>query len=568
MAKQLMYDETARRHLKEGLSQLASAVKITLGPTGRNVILQKSWGSPKITKDGVSVSKEIELPEPFKNMGAKMGNEAATAATIDIEVTSDADAFLADSYDFSFRPDTEPDIVANGSLTNFVEWGIRTDEKKYYVTNMGDVFAVSPTDFVAADPLANYHSTGASEWLSETKDFGLLLTGSWNLTHDTTSLQGVVDIALELSTDDVTYVSFGGSAKGEFRYARVRISTLASPGTATAFVKSPTMQLKINVVPLEESGEATSSPVSGTGKTVNLSREYTALKEITTQPKNTIASGSAVTSIVDNKVIGPNTGVKSDGTNYLSGGDIADLDFGATQDFSFEFMVKHSGGTGNKNIFGKRIAAGAGFQMEFNETAEDMNFWMEDTSANEVVLSLIDAVPDDGAWHHIAYTVDRTGDIVRGYVDFVEDTGSGSPFSISTLTGSLDAGTSVFNVLTDTTAGTKFDGSLDELRIWDDIRTAGEISANGQAELDMTVTQANLIHYWRMNGDVGDSVTTIADEVVGGATLTDTGAGATTYVDPGSAGNLIQKINSFDVFIFDTFGQQLAEEFQWKWKAV
>jgi len=78
MAKQLMFDDTGRMHLKDGLSELAAAVKITLGPTGKNVILQKSWGSPKVTKDGVSVSKEIELPEPFKNMGAKMVNQVAT----------------------------------------------------------------------------------------------------------------------------------------------------------------------------------------------------------------------------------------------------------------------------------------------------------------------------------------------------------------------------------------------------------------------------------------------------------------------------------------------------------
>jgi chaperonin GroEL len=78
MAKQLMFNDTARAQLKEGLTQLADAVKVTLGPTGKNVILHKSWGSPKVTKDGVSVSKEIELPEPFKNMGAKMVNEVAS----------------------------------------------------------------------------------------------------------------------------------------------------------------------------------------------------------------------------------------------------------------------------------------------------------------------------------------------------------------------------------------------------------------------------------------------------------------------------------------------------------
>jgi chaperonin GroEL len=78
MAKQMMFDEAARAGLKDGLEKLAAAVKVTLGPTGRNVILHKSWGSPKVTKDGVSVSKEIELPQPFANMGAKMINQAAS----------------------------------------------------------------------------------------------------------------------------------------------------------------------------------------------------------------------------------------------------------------------------------------------------------------------------------------------------------------------------------------------------------------------------------------------------------------------------------------------------------
>src|SRR5512146_3251969 len=78
MAKQMMLEENARAQLKDGLAQLAAAVKVTLGPTGKNVILHKSYGSPKVTKDGVSVSKEIELPEPFKNMGAKMVNQVAS----------------------------------------------------------------------------------------------------------------------------------------------------------------------------------------------------------------------------------------------------------------------------------------------------------------------------------------------------------------------------------------------------------------------------------------------------------------------------------------------------------
>ncbi len=78
MAKQMMFDDIARGQLKDGLTQLADAVRVTLGPTGKNVILHKSWGSPKVTKDGVSVSKEIELPDPFQNMGAKMINQVAS----------------------------------------------------------------------------------------------------------------------------------------------------------------------------------------------------------------------------------------------------------------------------------------------------------------------------------------------------------------------------------------------------------------------------------------------------------------------------------------------------------
>ncbi|MFI4912898.1 MAG: chaperonin GroEL [Sedimentisphaeraceae bacterium JB056] len=77
MAKQMMFETAARKELKEGLSALASAVKVTMGPTGKNVLLHKSFGAPKVTKDGVSVSKEIELPEVFKNMGAKMVNQVA-----------------------------------------------------------------------------------------------------------------------------------------------------------------------------------------------------------------------------------------------------------------------------------------------------------------------------------------------------------------------------------------------------------------------------------------------------------------------------------------------------------
>ncbi|TDJ71111.1 MAG: chaperonin GroEL [Planctomycetota bacterium] len=77
MAKQIMFDEAARQKIKSGIEKLARTVRVTLGPAGRNVILQKSFGAPRVTKDGVSVAKEIELEDPFENMGAKLVLEVA-----------------------------------------------------------------------------------------------------------------------------------------------------------------------------------------------------------------------------------------------------------------------------------------------------------------------------------------------------------------------------------------------------------------------------------------------------------------------------------------------------------
>ncbi|MBX3432556.1 MAG: chaperonin GroEL [Pirellulales bacterium] len=77
MAKQLMFDDAARAKLLRGVDKLADAVAVTMGPTGRNVIINKSFGGPTVTKDGVTVSKEVELEDPFENMGAKLVHEVA-----------------------------------------------------------------------------------------------------------------------------------------------------------------------------------------------------------------------------------------------------------------------------------------------------------------------------------------------------------------------------------------------------------------------------------------------------------------------------------------------------------
>ena len=77
-AKQLVFDEAARQSLLKGVEKLTRAVKATLGPKGRNVVLDKKFGSPTVTKDGVTVAKEVELEDPYENMGAQMVREVAS----------------------------------------------------------------------------------------------------------------------------------------------------------------------------------------------------------------------------------------------------------------------------------------------------------------------------------------------------------------------------------------------------------------------------------------------------------------------------------------------------------
>ena len=78
MAKIIKFDTEAREKLKAGVDALANAVKVTLGPKGRNVVIEKKYGAPNVTKDGVTVAKEIELEDPIENMGAQMVKEVAS----------------------------------------------------------------------------------------------------------------------------------------------------------------------------------------------------------------------------------------------------------------------------------------------------------------------------------------------------------------------------------------------------------------------------------------------------------------------------------------------------------
>src|ERR671922_2348001 len=77
MPKQIAYSEQARRSLEAGMNKLADSVRVTIGPKGRNVVLEKKWGAPTITNDGVSIAKEIELEDPYEKVGAELVKEVA-----------------------------------------------------------------------------------------------------------------------------------------------------------------------------------------------------------------------------------------------------------------------------------------------------------------------------------------------------------------------------------------------------------------------------------------------------------------------------------------------------------
>src|SRR5687768_3407919 len=119
--KQMRFEVDARAEIASGLSQLARAVKATLGPRGRNVVLQKSFGSPRVTKDGVTVAKEIELPQPFENMGAKL---IQTVASKTGDVAGDgtttatvlAEAIYTEGLKYVTAGGVNPVIVQRGIL--------------------------------------------------------------------------------------------------------------------------------------------------------------------------------------------------------------------------------------------------------------------------------------------------------------------------------------------------------------------------------------------------------------------------------------------------------------------
>ncbi len=143
MAKQILFDDNARQKMRSGIEKLAKTVRVTMGPAGRNVILQKSFGSPSVTKDGVSVAKEIDLSDPFENMGAKLvlevakktndvaGDGTTTATVLASAIFNEGLKFLASGVNpVSLRNGIEKAVVVATDEIAAISRKIKSKEQK------------------------------------------------------------------------------------------------------------------------------------------------------------------------------------------------------------------------------------------------------------------------------------------------------------------------------------------------------------------------------------------------------------------------------------------------------
>ena len=123
MAKEIKFEIKAREELKKGVDALADAVKVTLGPKGRNVIIEKKFGAPHITKDGVSVAREVELEDPFQNMGAQLVKEVASKTGDDAGDVPATNQLLQHDFEYRFQAGGVSAIVctADGDTAHQVD---------------------------------------------------------------------------------------------------------------------------------------------------------------------------------------------------------------------------------------------------------------------------------------------------------------------------------------------------------------------------------------------------------------------------------------------------------------
>ena len=150
MAKQIEFDAIAREKLRKGVDKLADAVKVTLGPKGRNVIIDKKFGSPTVTKDGVSVAKEVELEDHFENMGAQMVREVASK-TSDVAGDGTTTATILAEAVYRVRPEWMGGC-RSVSLSPHLERAGFADVEREIVTQMTFPSEVVSARRAAADP--------------------------------------------------------------------------------------------------------------------------------------------------------------------------------------------------------------------------------------------------------------------------------------------------------------------------------------------------------------------------------------------------------------------------------
>ncbi|MFM8474599.1 MAG: chaperonin GroEL [Planctomycetaceae bacterium] len=163
MAKQLLFDDRARIRLQRGVDTLANAVAVTMGPTGRNVIIDKSFGNPVVTKDGVTVSKEVELEDPYEHMGAKLVNEVASKTSDTAgDGTTTATVLARAIYNEGLRSITlgaNPTVVRKGiekaveAALKSIEQLARPVESKQQIAQVGAISANN--DKAIGDMIAN-----------------------------------------------------------------------------------------------------------------------------------------------------------------------------------------------------------------------------------------------------------------------------------------------------------------------------------------------------------------------------------------------------------------------------
>ena len=222
MAKQIIYGEEARKALQRGVDQLANTVKITIGPKGRNVVLDKKFGSPLITNDGVTIAKEIELEDPFENMGAQLVKEVATKTN---DVAGDgtttatvlAQAFIQEGMK-NIAAGANPMVVKKGiqkAVDTAVE-AVKNSAKKVEGTeDIARVATVSAGDEsigkliaeamekVSADGVITIEESKTAETYSEVVE-GMMFDRGYitpYMVTDTDKMEAVIDDAYLLITD-------------------------------------------------------------------------------------------------------------------------------------------------------------------------------------------------------------------------------------------------------------------------------------------------------------------------------------------------------------------------------